>query len=141
LPIKRQKGRYFSVRFSYALLQRIESARVELYGERTTLTEAVRRLIEERLNGPKVSALHHHFQVPMDAPRLPSGDPSTCTSNNLALACLGQLDISICPLVEEIAHVAMAVDRLIQHGIELGQDRAQQQSVLPNNATLRNTGR
>lgn len=45
----RQKGRYFSVRFSAALLERLEAARTERYGERTTLAEAIRRLLEEGL--------------------------------------------------------------------------------------------
>ena len=46
----RIKGRYFSVRFSAELLDRIIRARLELYGDRCTLAEAIRRLIEDRLD-------------------------------------------------------------------------------------------
>jgi|ERR1700674_3681608 len=47
----RQKGRYFSVRMSAALLQQIDTVRCEIYGERTTRAEAIRRLLEAALWG------------------------------------------------------------------------------------------
>jgi hypothetical protein len=92
----RQKGRYFSVRFSASLLERIETARIELYGERTTIAETIRRLIEE--------ALINH---------------TSANAMPLTKANMQRLGISAYPLAEELTQVAIAVDRLIQQAIKL----------------------
>jgi hypothetical protein len=47
---RRTKGRYFSVRFSSEALTRIDQTRLQIYGSRCTLAEAIRRLVEERLD-------------------------------------------------------------------------------------------
>jgi hypothetical protein len=47
--VAKQKGCYFSVRFSAALLERIEAVRIGVYGERTPRAETIRRLIEDSL--------------------------------------------------------------------------------------------
>lgn len=50
-----QKGRYFSVRFSASLIDQLELARVRLFGERTSLAETIRRLLESHLRGEVLS--------------------------------------------------------------------------------------
>jgi hypothetical protein len=45
----KEKGRYFSVRFSVALLERLDFTRVAMFGERTSLAETIRRLLEDYL--------------------------------------------------------------------------------------------
>ncbi len=110
-----RKGRYFSVRFSALLLERLEAARVELYGERTSLAETVRRLIEERLNevtgrvalNGTVSAECAHSSYP--------------AKDAAAIAHLLHLNSSECLLAEEITEVAMAVQKLVQRGLLLGE--------------------
>jgi hypothetical protein len=47
---RRTKARYFSVRFSPEALMRIDQARLQVYGSRCTLAEAIRRLVEDRLD-------------------------------------------------------------------------------------------
>jgi hypothetical protein len=61
-----RKGRYFSVRFSASLLDRLEAVRMERYGERTTLAETIRRLLEEQLNILELKSYnsgHHTSEV------------------------------------------------------------------------------
>jgi hypothetical protein len=93
----REKARYFSIRFSALLLERLEKARVGRYGERTSLAEAVRRLLEERLN--EVSA-------------------PVAVSDGSVLSSSGS------PLAAEIAEVAIAVQKLIQRSTALAASAA-----------------
>jgi hypothetical protein len=46
---RKMKGRYFSVRFSADMLERIERLRLGFYGSRCTFAEAIRRLVEDRI--------------------------------------------------------------------------------------------
>jgi hypothetical protein len=124
----RHKGSYFSVRFSASLLERLESARVEYYGERTSLAETIRRLLEERLTDVTTRSQPKHL-----GPRDVNMSDASVSSMPIRAADVGVRDrkltggeqeclrhLDMCPLAVEIAHVALAVERLVQRGVELG---------------------
>jgi hypothetical protein len=119
----KRKGRYFSVRFSALLLERLETARVELYGERTSLAETVRRLIEERLHEIATKTGESSRQIGYSSKYL-------CADGNIPLSAQ-RLSGSGCLLAEEIAQVAKAVDQLVQRGVELGEnERSSRRSMM-----------
>jgi hypothetical protein len=71
--MNKEKGRYFSVRFSVSLLERLEFARIVMFGERTSLAETIRRLLEDHLR-----------QLPRPAaPDQTSNTPPVCWQDSL----------------------------------------------------------
>jgi hypothetical protein len=128
----KQKGRYFSVRMSAALLQQIDSVRYEIYGERTSRAEAIRRLLEAALReGP----LHHSGDISArycthlscDSAFIPNAQNREFPFSSpdgvqplLRLSEVGNADFR--RLVEEVATLAIALRRLITRSMEAGVD-------------------
>ena len=97
-----QKGRYFSVRFSASLLDRLEAIRMKRYGARTTLAETIRRLLEDQLNILETKSYNHSSVVV-------GGTDDRSNSNALKGP---EVDALLGSLPSELSPIALAIERL-----------------------------
>jgi hypothetical protein len=122
-PQLRQKGRYFSVRFSAQLLARIDAARAELYGNRATRAETIRRLLDQQLNeiaslvdAPRRAGyVHNRVVVPWRAAVEADAEPGCCAELGRCAEpyCRGRLKGCIREAIREMSRAVMALESLM----------------------------
>jgi hypothetical protein len=120
----KKKGRYFSVRFSAALLERLHVVRRDVFGERTSLAETIRRLLEDHLCGlpcgthPDKTTKPQRGNVPTSLVSPPYLSESTVDAM-LSSRRLGSLSSpearAVRALSREVIRLGVAIERLTEN--------------------------
>jgi hypothetical protein len=131
---RRIKSRYFSVRFSAEMLERIEQARLEIYGSRCTLAEAIRRLIEDRLE-QFVPPPPHRVGI-RDPGRVATSKPEADVRGRVVALVRHQADIGTSERLPRAEHLQSLAGALRVAADEISRAAFDVQSIVEQEITL-----